>query len=1063
MDVRSNYPLSAHPGIHGSIPIVGSMDRLLLSPSKGILRNEEKFGTSRAKRGSGAPSAVDKPTRPCSSPHRPHRAERNIRRERSRLPPRREEVIVLLIRGSNLGPSKGFDKGPRSTESGIINGTLEARTLEETNRLCSRPGKVPRSRDPSRGSIEPSTSIERGQVLSSILSRKAFMDVSCDHEPTLIERGMDVHSNHPLPAQPGIRGSIPPREARVASSSAPSNREREARRKLEIPPTSGAVDEPTPKEAVNALLIRLRPWESLGGYTRGCASAPPRILGTHEEIKASKASTNSSLRRMKTSFLRRLGGYCPKLLGIKAHDDIDLAQQPSKGPPSLRVLGPIQLEVNDHPRADGFRLDRGSAASTPTLERMVSVSIEARRPRPSPSSGVSVSIEARRPRPSPSSGVSVSIEARRPRPSPSSGVSVSFEARRPRPSPSSGVSVSLRPLPSRGCFPSRSRVGELELAIQARARLDGNSAQPTAVHQSRHDADMTLSAMLHARPNPASSTATSKEATEARIGPVRKLPTLDAVNCHEKEGRYVSPCHVVSGVGRRDSRSRTVRGMDEHLGLRRLSPSPTLLVNPYYKQHVTRCIAPLLDVRPRGRNQDKTSEWLAPQSLGSTAQEHHFSFITDVLGVQLTSSMAAFCWRTGTAPRVVSMMHDFLGGGIFNADGESWRAQRKVASHEFNTRSLRVFVARCVHDELHGRLLPLLRRRATASGASLDLQDVLERFGFDNICRVAFDHDPRQLSVDGDGDDAGTASNAGSSSFADAFRDASYLSVGRFRYAIPGFWKVKKALNVGSERRLRESVATVHGFADRIIQSRREEMQRDGFEKHDLLSRFMASHQGESSKEALRDVVTSFLLAGRESTSSALTWFFWLLSSRPVVQRRIRDEIAAVRARHPRGDDVMGFDVDELREMHYVHAAITESMRLYPPVPANSLHVQADDVLPDGTAVKAGWSVGYNSYAMGRMVSVWGDDALEYRPERWLSPDDGTFQPGSPFRFVAFHAGPRLCLGKEMAYIQMKSVVASVLEDLDVVVDGAYRPRQLPSLTLRMAGGLPVTVKPRRD
>ncbi|PUZ42124.1 hypothetical protein GQ55_9G559700 [Panicum hallii var. hallii] len=411
-------------------------------------------------------------------------------------------------------------------------------------------------------------------------------------------------------------------------------------------------------------------------------------------------------------------------------------------------------------------------------------------------------------------------------------------------------------------------------------------------------------------------------------------------------------------------------------------------------------------------------------------------------------------------PRVVSMMHDFLGRGIFNADGEAWRTQRKVASYEFNTRSLRAFVARCVHDELHGRLLPLLRR-AAASGAGLDLQDVLERFAFDNICRVAFDHDSRQLPVDGDG---GTAADG---SFADAFRDAANLSAGRFRYAIPGFWKIKRALNVGSERRLRESVVMVHDFADHIIQSRREEMLRDGFEKHDLLSRFMAS-QDETYSEAkgpLRDVVTSFLLAGRETTSSALTWFFWLLSSRPDVQRHIRDEIAGVRARRSQGDlhGTVGFDLDELREMHYVHAAITESMRLYPPVPANSLHVLADDVLPDGTAVQAGWFVGYNLYAMGRMESVWGEDAREYRPERWLNPADGTFRPESPFRFVAFHAGPRLCLGKEMAYIQMKSIVAGVLEELDVAVDGAYRPRQVPSLTLRMAGGLPVTVKPRRD
>ena len=107
--------------------------------------------------------------------------------------------------------------------------------------------------------------------------------------------------------------------------------------------------------------------------------------------------------------------------------------------------------------------------------------------------------------------------------------------------------------------------------------------------------------------------------------------------------------------------------------------------------------------------------------------------------------------------------------------------------------------------------------------------------------------------------------------------------------------------------------------------------------------------------------------------------------------------------------------------------------------------------------------MGYNLYAMGRMESVWGEDAREYRPERWLNPADGTFRPESPFRFVAFHAGARLCLGKEMAYIQMKSIVAGVLEELDVAGDGAYRPRQVPSLTLRMADGLPVIVKPRRD
>ncbi|GJN30748.1 hypothetical protein PR202_gb19083 [Eleusine coracana subsp. coracana] len=422
-------------------------------------------------------------------------------------------------------------------------------------------------------------------------------------------------------------------------------------------------------------------------------------------------------------------------------------------------------------------------------------------------------------------------------------------------------------------------------------------------------------------------------------------------------------------------------------------------------------------------------------------------------------------------PRFASLLHDFLGRGVFNADGEAWRAQRKVASHEFNTRSLRAFVARCVHAELHGRLLPLLRRAAASSERrGLDLQDALERFAFDNICRVAFDHDPRQLPDDAVPEEE----EEEGSRFADAFRDAANISAGRFRYAVPWFWRIKKALNFGSERRLRDSIAMVHDLADRIIQARREEMMTttagcDDEKQQDLLSRFMASQDETYARSGvpLRDVVISFLLAGRETTSSALTWFFWLLSSRPDVARRIRDEVAAVRARRATSGDgdqrnAAGFDLDELREMQYVHAAVTESMRLYPPVPVNALRAEADDVLPDGTRVHEGWFATCNAYAMGRMEAVWGADAGEYRPERWFDVD-GAFRPESPFKYPVLHAGPRVCLGREMAYIQMKSIVACVMEEFDVVVHAAYQPRQALSLTLRMQDGLPVTVKHRRD
>ena len=403
-------------------------------------------------------------------------------------------------------------------------------------------------------------------------------------------------------------------------------------------------------------------------------------------------------------------------------------------------------------------------------------------------------------------------------------------------------------------------------------------------------------------------------------------------------------------------------------------------------------------------------------------------------------------------PRVRSILFDFFGNGMVNTDGYLWKVQRRTYNIEFNTRSFRNLVVQTVQFETAARLLPLLKKCAQA-GQVVDMQDVLERYAFDNICKVAFDEDPACLADDATGDKL--------SGFADAFRDAVELSTGRFRYVVPGFWKIKKLFGVGSERKLKESISTVHDFALQIIRSRLKENSEISAKARadDLLSRCIALAE-EHSEEFLGDTVISSILAGRETTSSALTWFFWLLSSRPNVQQRILEEIASVRARTENRDKET-FEFNELREMQFLHAALTESMRLYPPVPTNVTWCKEDDVLPDGTEVKRGWFVSYNSYAMGRMEAVWGKDCKEYKPERWLD-DDGMFRPESPFKFLAFHGGPRMCLGKEMAYIQMKSIAACVLEKFVVeVVEKDKHPERTLSLTLRMRGGLPVRVRNR--
>ncbi|GAV86592.1 p450 domain-containing protein [Cephalotus follicularis] len=354
------------------------------------------------------------------------------------------------------------------------------------------------------------------------------------------------------------------------------------------------------------------------------------------------------------------------------------------------------------------------------------------------------------------------------------------------------------------------------------------------------------------------------------------------------------------------------------------------------------------------------------------------------------------------------ILQDFLGQGIFNSDGELWKVQRKTASYEFSTKSLRNFVMDNVRAELSTRLVPILKR-ASRTQAVMDLQDVLERFAFDNICKVAFNFDPGCLSGD-------ATAGAG---FMRAFEDA-----------------------------------TTHS-SDNIIKTRMETRTEEKDE--DLLSRFIRN--GENSPGFLRDIIVSFILAGRDTTSSALSWFFWLLSHNPEVEQKILNELEMIRTRYGKKvGDTYGFD--ELRDMHYLQAAISESLRLYPPVPVDTKDCLKDDILPDDTFIGKGWFITYNAYAMGRMESIWGTNCHEYLPERWL--ENGIYRPENSFRFPVFHAGPRICLGKDMAYIQMKSIAASVLETFQIEVQNKDKCiEHLLSLTLRIKGGLHVKLKER--
>ncbi|CAM6016120.1 unnamed protein product, partial [Sphagnum balticum] len=436
-------------------------------------------------------------------------------------------------------------------------------------------------------------------------------------------------------------------------------------------------------------------------------------------------------------------------------------------------------------------------------------------------------------------------------------------------------------------------------------------------------------------------------------------------------------------------------------------------------------------------------------------------------------------------PETCNNLSDLLGSSIFSVDGELWKEQRRVAMHEFTKKSLRNFMHEIVQVELDNRLIPVLSK-ASSEGVMVDLHDLFMRFTFDTICNLGFGVDPGCLDL-----------SLPNVKLAHAFDTATAITSSRF-FMYPFVWGTKRALNIGSERILRESIRQIDEFAMHVIQKRRQKLLESSTELRsglnsddapeplsspphmDLLSRFMGvateaeklrtldSSGGDDQKRGgysdvfLRDIVISFLLAGRDTTSSGLSWLFWLLSRHRRVVDAIRAEIReVVKSRNCTNlsTDASKFTYEELKNMHYLHAALSESLRLYPPLPVDTKFAVKEDVLPDGTHIPKGSIVAYGPYAMGRMEQLWGSDCLEFKPERWLQ--NGVFLPQCPYKYAVFQAGPRICLGKELALLQIKLVTAGLINCFDFYVPEDFKPTYEISLLLPMKYGLPTKISPR--
>lgn len=261
------------------------------------------------------------------------------------------------------------------------------------------------------------------------------------------------------------------------------------------------------------------------------------------------------------------------------------------------------------------------------------------------------------------------------------------------------------------------------------------------------------------------------------------------------------------------------------------------------------------------------------------------------------------------------------------------------------------------------------------------------------------------------------------SSVAEAFNDATHGLGIRARLG--------PLLFLYNTKSFQDSCHTVHKFADHYVNLALENDTAQKVSSESLTTtKYVFLHELVKVTRdpiELRSQLLNILLAGRDTTAGLLGWTFWLLARHPDVYTKLRTTIIETF-----GNDISNISFSSLKACTYLQHVISEVLRLYPSVPLNNRTANKDTTLPYGGGpnglspvyIRKGLKVGYAVHVMHRRHDLWGEDAEEFRPERWTDA-----RPG--WKFLPFNGGPRICLGQQYALTEAGYVIVRMLQRFD--------------------------------
>jgi len=374
-------------------------------------------------------------------------------------------------------------------------------------------------------------------------------------------------------------------------------------------------------------------------------------------------------------------------------------------------------------------------------------------------------------------------------------------------------------------------------------------------------------------------------------------------------------------------------------------------------------------------------------------------------------------------------LKDFLGVGIFTSDGEFWKEQRNLAKLSFANAKLDAMLKVFIQ---HGEELLAIIEEQNKKNQSIEVQSLFLSYTLDCSGEILFNHPVGSLHAQ--------------IPFQKAF-DFLQVEIEKL-IAIP-------FLRYIPSPKYNAALKVCNDFVAEIIQ--RAKSDQHLAERNDLLAQFMTMRDENGNLQIkddqyLRDLLMNFLIAGRDTTATTLTWLFHELSLNPRVHDRIYAEIQTL------FPDTIPTTLDEVRSLKYLKDSINETLRLHPPVPKVLRCSVNDDVLPSGYKIKASSNVLYDTYALHRNEEIWGADALVFDPDRWT--DERTKSIGS-FEFLPFHGGPRRCLGFDLAYNEVKLATVMILKKYKIENDINHKVLPYEAIILQSQNGVKVYFKER--